>query len=528
MRFCTFLLALVIGAASAVGQETFAPLITENTVLFIHIDLQKAEIDTVKQNWKTYSEGLMKSLHFEALPLKAALSALDKDLDKLDEYIRPAFETITHKLGIKEIAIIMDTELLSEGEPAVFAIPWKGKTDADLETLLSLFPEPFFGYGYRDNLKDCFVVGKDCLILGVDSTDEAAEVRKWLDNAKPAPDGAIMQAMKSLGNDDIKIAAAMTETAREYLLETLKETDEFPEPVLNILTYVARKVDWVATSFSNPLFTPSVMEEMPPLPLLKLTVKTRTASDAKMLRTMLESSIDLGITAWRTAMMAAAAVHGEEFPELPQFFYEFARGYARSLLPVVEGDKLIFQTPDFGGRYNELNWLMVGGMWSAVPFMVSTQHASRAEDFIGEDFDLHGKTMQNKEFDWNAYRGKYVLVKFTATWCGPCKLELPGMLEAYEKYHDKGLEIVSVYIWEAEGDVGNNMVNRFVLNEKIPWTIISEPLTEKANQPLQSDTFAKFIDGVPTMLIVDKEGKIFATDTRGAKLKRILEELFEE
>ena len=527
MRFCTFLLALVIGAASAAGQETFAPLITDNTVMFVHVDLQKAEIDTVKQNWKTYTEGLLKALRFEESSLKSALSALDKDFDKLDAYIRPAFETITQKLGIKEIALIADTELCDC--VIVCAVPWKDKTDTDLQTLKTLFswlPEDW-------EIETGLVPVKDFLLFTPDLTENETAVREWRDNVKSAPDGAIMQAMKSLDdNDDIKLTWASPNAARDRYLEHLKDTDQFPantfpEPVINILAYVAKKVDWVATSFSNPLLTPSVMEEMPPLPLIKLTVKTRTASDARMLRNMLESSIGLGITAWRTAMMAAQAFD-EDVPEMPQFLYEFVRGYTRTLLPVVEGDKLVFQMPEFGGRFWEIySWTGIG-LAVTLPAVQAARESARQQKIIGEDFDLYGKTMQDKDFDWNSYRGKYVLVKFTATWCGPCKMELPGMLEAYEKYHDKGLEIVSVYIWEADGDEGNDKVKKFVQNEEIPWTIISEPLTKKAEQPSQSDTFAELIDGVPTMLIVDKEGKVFAIETRGETLQKILKKLFDK
>ena len=152
-------------------------------------------------------------------------------------------------------------------------------------------------------------------------------------------------------------------------------------------------------------------------------------------------------------------------------------------------------------------------------------HADRA----GEDFNLYGKTIQDEDFVWESLRGKYVLVKFTATWCGPCQGEIPGMLEAYEKYHDKGLEIVSVYIWESRAsgkDIEKQIegIKKFVQQEKLPWIIISEPQTVKANQPPQGETFD--IQGVPTMLLIDKEGKVI-TEARGERLKQELKKLFE-
>jgi thiol-disulfide isomerase/thioredoxin len=144
----------------------------------------------------------------------------------------------------------------------------------------------------------------------------------------------------------------------------------------------------------------------------------------------------------------------------------------------------------------------------------------------GKELHLHGKTLDDEDFDWESLRGKYVLVQFTATWCPQCHLQIPGMLEAYEKYHDKGLEIVSVYILEDEPNAVAT-VKKFTEKEKIPWTILSESLTVKAGQPPQGDLFG--IWGVPAMYLVDKEGKVISpTEAEGGHLNRELKKLFAE
>ncbi|MDR3110741.1 MAG: TlpA family protein disulfide reductase [Planctomycetaceae bacterium] len=132
---------------------------------------------------------------------------------------------------------------------------------------------------------------------------------------------------------------------------------------------------------------------------------------------------------------------------------------------------------------------------------------------VGAELKLYGKTIDGKDFDWDSLRGKIVLVKFTSTWCGPCQREVPGMLKAYEKYHDKGLEIVSVYVWQREDDPVKTVTD-FVKKEKLPWIIVSETLTEKAGGKPQSQFYK--IPGVPTMLLVGKDGKIIDSAARGS------------
>ena len=126
---------------------------------------------------------------------------------------------------------------------------------------------------------------------------------------------------------------------------------------------------------------------------------------------------------------------------------------------------------------------------------------------IGSDFTLYGKTLDNEDFDWESFRGKYVLVKFTATWCPPCIMAIPDMLDTYEKYRDKDFEIVSAYVFQHEADPVAT-VKRFVEQRNLPWIILSEALTAQAGLPPQGEAFG--IEGVPTMVLVNKEGKVIS------------------
>ena len=143
----------------------------------------------------------------------------------------------------------------------------------------------------------------------------------------------------------------------------------------------------------------------------------------------------------------------------------------------------------------------------------------------GSDPKLYGKTLDDKNFEWEKLRGKYVLIKFTATWCGPCAAEIPSMKEAYEKYHAKGFEIVSVYVGETAADPVV-AVKQSVEEKQIPWIIISEELSKKAGHPEYGTFYNVF--SVPTMILVNREGKIIKTGAvlHGKGLQTTLTEIF--
>lgn len=121
-------------------------------------------------------------------------------------------------------------------------------------------------------------------------------------------------------------------------------------------------------------------------------------------------------------------------------------------------------------------------------------------------------------FELASYRGKYVLVDFWASWCGPCRKENPNVVKAYTKYHDKGFEIVGVSLD----------------NKKEPWlkAIHADGLTWQHVSDLKGWQSAPVVDygikSVPTSFLLDKEGKVIAKDLRGEALEKKLEEIFEK
>jgi thiol-disulfide isomerase/thioredoxin len=118
----------------------------------------------------------------------------------------------------------------------------------------------------------------------------------------------------------------------------------------------------------------------------------------------------------------------------------------------------------------------------------------------GKPLVVTGKTPEGKDFTTADWKGKVVLVDFWATWCGPCLAELPRVKALYAKYHDKGLEIVSV-----SNDYKQSDLIDFTARNEMPWPELFDP-TAAAAQHWNPTTLNYGIRGIPTMFLIDKKG----------------------
>ena len=145
----------------------------------------------------------------------------------------------------------------------------------------------------------------------------------------------------------------------------------------------------------------------------------------------------------------------------------------------------------------------------------------RRLSLIGNEMEISGTSLDGQPFDQKSLAGKVVLVDFWATWCGPCIAEMPNVLAAYEKYHDKGFEVVGISL-----DTDRDALETFLKEKEIPWTILyEEPQGQGWQHPLAS---YYGITGIPTVILVGRNGKVVTMDVRGEKLGEELGKLFKD
>ncbi len=119
----------------------------------------------------------------------------------------------------------------------------------------------------------------------------------------------------------------------------------------------------------------------------------------------------------------------------------------------------------------------------------------------------------------SSFKGKYVLVDFWASWCGPCRRENPNVVSAFNKYKDKGFTVLGVSL-----DQPNAQARwiKAIHDDGLTWTHFSD-LKYWNNEVAQ----LYGVRAIPFNLLLDKEGKIIAKNIRGEELQTKLAEIFQ-
>ena len=134
------------------------------------------------------------------------------------------------------------------------------------------------------------------------------------------------------------------------------------------------------------------------------------------------------------------------------------------------------------------------------------------------DIAMNDTTGRERRLSEWCGKGRYVLIDFWASWCGPCRAEMPNVTACYEKYHAKGLDIVAISF-----DTNKDAWLRAINTMEMPWVHLSDLAGWNS---LGAPTYD--IKGIPANILLDGEGNIIDIDLRDYMLEEKLAEIFGE
>ena len=127
---------------------------------------------------------------------------------------------------------------------------------------------------------------------------------------------------------------------------------------------------------------------------------------------------------------------------------------------------------------------------------------------VQDPSDPEGSTVKFSDY---VGKGKYVLVDFWASWCGPCKREIPNIAAVYDKYKGKDFDVLSVAVWDKTADTKAAAVEHGVV-----WSQIINA------QRIPTDIYG--IQGIPHIMLIGPDGVIIKRDLRGADIEKAVAE----
>ena len=133
-----------------------------------------------------------------------------------------------------------------------------------------------------------------------------------------------------------------------------------------------------------------------------------------------------------------------------------------------------------------------------------------------KSIDFSMKDTNDQIITLSSFKGKYVLLDFWASWCGPCREEHPNLIAVYDNYKNKNFTILSVSI-----DTDKERWIKAIAKDKLIWTQVSDLKGGK------SEVYLKYgITSIPANFLIDPNGIVIDKDLKGDALKNELFKIF--